>query len=119
MNKFTLFLRDKSIALEYKLLYTNQIFIIGVVLSLIRILRLSFSLIIDGAHDNDILFIPDSNRGYLKWIVMGIQALVILSQRIFPKQLNSFAIPVWIALSSATLNVTSDESYPTYLFVFK
>jgi len=65
VNKYTLFISDPQIAKSYKLTFSNKIFITGIILSLIRIIRMIFGSFIDNANQDYILWIPEYD--ILRW----------------------------------------------------
>ena len=70
LNRYTLAIQDKEVAKQYRLSFTNRIFITGIVLSLVRIIRLFFAFIIDDANEKYILFIPEFD--VIRWVTMAI-----------------------------------------------
>ena len=117
LNKYTLKIMNPDLAKEYKLKHTNRIFLTGILLSVVRLIRLLFSSVISDANEQFIYFIPEYDL--LKWVTYGIQIIVVIMQRVYPDKLNTVAIPLWIFVVNATIRVQSDDPYPTDIFMFK
>ena len=117
LNRFTLSIKNPEIARKYKLSYTNKIFVTGIILTAIRLLRLSFSFIVADPNKNDILFIPEYDD--IKWVALAVQGVLVVAQRIYPEKLNLISIPLWITISLSTLDISGENPYTTYSFLFK
>lgn len=59
VSKYTLYISDPEVAAAYRQTFNRKIFITGIILSLIRILRMLFAIFIDDPRKNYILFIPE------------------------------------------------------------
>lgn len=84
-------------------------------LTLIRIIRLVFSSIIE--YSGDILLIKQE-YDTLNWITLGIQVILVVAQRIYPHRLNAWAVPLWMLFITISVNPKLDE-YSLYTFLFK
>ena len=117
LNKYTLRISNPSLSREYLESHNTRIFITGIVLTVLRLARISFSTIVpDAKEPNDFL---EEENDLLKWITIGIQLLIVLMQKIYPQQLNTIAIPLWIIIANSTVKISYDDPYPTVVFLFK
>ncbi len=118
VSKYTLYISDPEVALAYRKTFNKKIFITGIILSLIRIIRMLFAILIDDPRENYILFIPEYEN--IRWISVAIQCMTLIFQKIYPERMNVVAIPTWIAISMSTIDIANkSDSYPTYSFLFK
>jgi hypothetical protein len=70
LNIYTLRINNDNLAKEYLASHTNKIFMTGIVLSFIRLLRLIFSSIMSDTNEQFMYFIPEYD--VLKWVTYGI-----------------------------------------------
>lgn len=77
LNKYSLTINDKELAREYLTLHTKQIFITGIIILVIRLIRIILSIIIlDQQVDVIPYFVPTYT--VFKWVTFGIQIVTVI-----------------------------------------
>lgn len=116
-HRFTLQFKDKKLAEIYTMTFTKKIFRTLMIITLIRIVRLVFSILYVDPHSNYIYLIPDFS--VMLWVTLALQIVLVILQKIFPAWLNRVAVPLWMILGTVSLIPTQGFSYSMYAFIWK